>query len=109
MVGSYSVKQISQLILYTFIFVSGTIGNGLVVRSFLQASQQPGSRFVIALAVFDFIASILVPLNNITIIIYDYKHWPFGEVGCMMLKPWMSCPSLVAAWLLVVISLERAR
>ena len=105
----YSAREISRIILYTFIFVSGTIGNGLVIRSFMRASHKSGSRFVIGLAVFDFIASMLVPFNNVIIIIYDYKHWPLGYVGCMMIKPWMSCPSHASAWMLLVISLERAR
>ena len=107
--GPYDATDISELILYSFIIISGTIGNGLVIRSFIRASNQPGSRFVTVLAAFDFLASIWLPLTAITFIMYDSKHWPFGKIGCLVINVWKTCPFFASSWILVAIALERAR
>ena len=106
---AFTATDISGLILYIFILASGTIGNALVVKSFLQAPDQPGTRLVVGLGIVDLVSSIVVPFNNIIIIIYDVQHWPLGRVGCLMIKPWLNSPLFASAWLLVVISFERAR
>ena len=104
----YNAHDVSQLSLYTFVFVSGTIGNAIVIRSFIGASDQPGSRFVVALATIDFLASVYVPFCNVMTIISD-GHWFLGEVGCFILRPWLESSFSASAWILVAISLERAR
>ena len=91
------------------IFVAGTIGNGLVIKSFLRAPEQPGSRFIIGLAVIDLVCSVLVPLNNMIENVYGREHWPLGRVGCLIIKPWMSSTFYASAWMLVAISLQRTR
>ena len=103
----YTVSDISQLIRFLVIFLSGTIGNGMVIQSFIEASERPGSRFVIALAAIDSITSLLSPLQSISIIIYD--GYPLGKGGCVVLAPLQLSNTFASAWLLVVISLERAR
>ena len=105
----FSVDEISQLILYSMIFVSGTLGNGLVINVFRKATDRPGSRFVIILAVIDLVTSVITPLNNILTILYDFQHWPLGKIGCFLLKPWMESTFFASAWILVAISAERFR
>ena len=105
----FTSMEITQLVLYAFVFISGTTGNLLVIKYFLRSPDQPGSRFVISLALIDLIASILVPIRNSIIIIYEFQHWPLGQIGCYMLWPWTECTLFASAWLLVAISLERVR
>ena len=105
----YTADDILTLTLYTLIFTSGTIGNAVVIKSFLRAPDQPGSRFVIGLGVVDFISSIFTPFGNIMFTIYDHKHWPLGKVGCLMYSSWSDSFQGASSWLLVAISLERAR
>ena len=103
----FTASDISQLILFLVIFLLGTIGNGMVIQSFIRASERPGSRFVIALAAIDAVTSLITPLQSISIFIYD--GYPLGKVGCIMLAPLQLSNVFASAWLLVVISLERAR
>ena len=107
--GPFSWDEILRLILSGFICISGVIGNALVIKSFIRKTDQPGSRFVIGLAVFDFIFSVLVPFINITWDIYGLNHWPFGKIGCIMIKQWVDSNYYASPWMLVVISLERTR
>ena len=80
-----------------------------MIRSFLQASDQPGSRYVVGLAMIDFLCSILVPFLNIGLITYDSRFWPFGKLGCFVLMPLSSALIYASGWMLVAISLERVR
>ena len=105
----YTATDISHLTLFAFILASGTIGNALVIRSFIQVPDQPGSRFVIGLCVLDLMSSLLVPINNFISKIYAGKHWPLGKIGCFMMNPWVTPLFWASAWMLVAISLERAR
>ena len=104
----YHMYEIAQMILYSFIFVSGTIGNGWVIKMFLEAPKQPGSRFVIHLAALDFFTSILIPFTWVIEIVHN-GHWPLGKIGCWLLVPSLRSNFDSSAWLIVAISLERAR
>ena len=106
---SYEAREILLMIIYSFIMISGTIGNVIVIKSFLRKTNQPGSRFVVCLAVVDLISSILVPFNNIVSNVYLGMHWPFGKLACLLIHPWLGSTFYASAWLLVVISLERTR
>ena len=102
-------KTAAWITIYGFIFIAGTIGNWLVIKSFLTKSAQPGCRFVVALALVDFISSIWIPLLNIVLALYKSGHWPLGKICCYILRPFDISFMLASAWLLVAISLERAR
>ena len=97
------------MILYIFIAISGTIGNAIVIKSFIRASDKPGSRFVVGLALIDLVASFLVPFYYIVVLVYAGQHWPLGKIACFMIVPWLPSPFFASAWMLVVISAERAR
>ena len=110
----YTTVEIIQLCVYAFTMLIGTIGNALVVKSFASENVlgRPGSRFVIVLGVIDFISSVWIPGLMIIDTIYAnpraFNYWPFGEITCRILYFY---PFLTYAtpWLLVAISVERAR
>ena len=109
----YTTREIVSLTVYAFVFLSGTIGNGLVIKLFLTKVNIPGSRFVIVLAGVDLLASIWVPLYFISTLVFTFHdtllHCPFGNVGCRVIKIWYSSMVYASAWLLVAICIERVR
>ena len=122
--------EIVLLVLYSFVFIVGTFGNGLVIRSF-ASNTAAGAKFVVALAAVDFLTSIWAPLQRILLIIFrfhnfdgDYSldmnikveidlqhftHDPLGDIPRRIInRCW---PALIDAssWLLFAISCERLR
>ena len=109
----FSIMDIISITLYSLAILIGTVGNVLVIKFFAtgDASNHPGSMFVIVLAVVDFISSIWVPLLQITRISYDAYHssaWPLGETACRILRLYPLF-QYATSWLLLTISLERLR
>ena len=110
---AFTVKDIVGLSFYSLLILLGTVGNVLVVNYFAfgNASDRPGSRFVVILAVVDFVSSIWVPVQFILRTLYrslTLRHWPFGKALCHI---GLYYPILfsITPWLLVAISVERAR
>ena len=108
--------QVMQLAFYSFVIVTGTIGNGWVIKMIYKDGTNPGSRFIIALALVDMISSIWVPFLWIHWIIYEFQgdqttliHWPYGKSLCLIMWPWFPSVLFASAWLLFCISLERTR
>ena len=107
-------SDIWELGAYSINILLGTIGNALVIKHFASSDglQRPASRFVIILAGVDFLSSIWIPGYIITRKLYFFPpgipSWPFGEYFCRIAKFY---PFLFYAtsWLLLAISLERAR
>ena len=109
----FEIREIVGIILYSLNILVGTVGNALVVKHFAfgGASGRPGSRFVIVLAGIDFTSSIWVPVSIIMYTLYynpSFPNWNFGETTCRI--TWFFYLLFCAtAWLLLAISLERAR
>ena len=93
---------------YLLNILIGSIGNALVVKYFAagDTSTRAGSRFVIVLAVVDFVSSIWIPGRLLLRMIY-YPSWPFLQ-ACYISELDFSL-LLATPWLLLAISLERAR
>ena len=112
----FTASEIIAVTLYALVLIAGTIGNGILIFSFITKRDQPGMRFVIILAAVDMLSSIWVPLNFISKIVWKFKdsigemqHCPFGNIGCNITKVWYVCMLYVSAWLLVAICVERVR
>ena len=109
--GPFTHTEIFLLLIYVVVFLIGTVGNGLVIKAFYGNQEQPGSRFVLALAFIDFITSMGIPIQvigNIVNKISDSVYsWPFGKVMCYLSPFWTL--SMASAWLLLAICLERIR
>ena len=76
-------RKIAMLCLYLLTIVIGTIGNGFVVKYFAfgDASGRPGSRFIVVLAIVDFVTSIWIPSIAIFKELWG-TFWPLGETFC---------------------------
>ena len=110
----FSGKEILLLTVYILGLLLGTIGNALVIKQFVSfdAHEHPGSRFVIVLAGVDFVSSIWLPFLDIVYTFYDFKvikPWPLGQILCVPIVGFNGIFFFCSAWLLVAISLERAR
>ena len=108
-----NLRDILKLSFYSVQIFIGTIGNALVVKHFAfgDVSIRPGARFVVVLAMLDFVSSIWFPGLVIVDTLYESPvsaPWPFGKLACQISLFW---PLLTYAtsWLLLAISLERAR
>ena len=106
--------EILEFSIISLEFFIGTIGNALVIRTFVSpdALNRPGSKFIIVLACVDFLSSLWIPFLNIIDRLYDFKHfnhWPFSELSCRVLLAFYPFLFYSNAWLLVAVSLERAR
>ena len=109
-----SKQEIATIVLFSFVFLSGTCGNAFVIKSFAtgRQSERAGSRFVIILAAVDIVASIWVPFYTITRVLFYFSpiyHWPHGKLSCTIIRPLYRSTFYASAWLLVAISLERTR
>ena len=110
--------QIAKLTLYSFVVVTGTFGNGWVIKLMYKNQSNYGSRFIIALAAVDMVSSLWIPFIWMHWILYEFRddplhsailHWPYGETLCLVLWPWFPCLLFMSAWLLLFIALERTR
>ena len=108
----FTRTEIFVLFMYVFVFLIGTVGNGMVIRIFYVNGDQLGSRYVLVLAFVDLITSIWIPANMVGIIVNKISDsnspWPFGKVICY-LRPFHFSLFAASAWLLVAICLERVR
>ena len=110
--GPFTQTEIVLLFMYVFVLLVGTVGNGLVIKTFYANRDRPGSRYVLVLAMIDLITSIWIPLVNIgkivTTISHNFSSWPFGKIACYLRLFEFSLPA-ASAWLLIAICLERVR
>ena len=110
--GPITAPEQFLLLLNAFIFLTGTIGNGVLIKKFYSNSVQAGSRFVLVLAVVDFITSIWIPLTmtgGIIINTIPYSTlWPFGKEACYF-NTFQNALFYASSWLLVAICVERMR
>ena len=108
----FTQKEIFLLFMYVCVSLIGTVGNGMVIRTFHRKQDQPGSRFVLILAVVDCVTSIWIPVTmigiNVNKISDGIYSWPFGKKMCY-LRPFEFSSFFASAWLLVAICLERSR
>ena len=110
----FEVMDIITILLYSLAILIGTIGNASVIKyfAFSNISDRPGSRFVVVLAGLDFFTSMLVPsIYMITNMYYfeKFTHCPFGGTVYRSLIAFHPMLFYSSAWILVAISLERAR
>ena len=110
--GPFTKVEMSLVSLNTFVFLVGIIGNAMVIKTFYAKRDQPGSRYVLVLAIVDLITSFWIPVIVVGVIINNisenFASWPFGKFVCY-LQPTQFSLFATSAWLLVAICLERVR
>ena len=111
-------KQIVELTLMIFIIISGTVGNICVIRmfGFTKRRHRAGSALVVALAINDFLSSILIPVDALGWIILamlylrdEFQPYPFGRGMCYVLTSVIPLFMMASSWLMAAISMERLR
>ena len=114
---NFTTGDIMLYILLGFVFLCGTFGNMFTIYGFgfTKKRSQAGTGFIIALAVTDFFASIVIPFDSMTWLTLQAIHpntippWPFGVVACYLMPSFNTLFMTASAWLLTAISFERSR
>lgn len=94
--------------LYSFIFLSGFVGNSLIIVTILRwkVMRTPCNFLIMNIAIADLaVAIIAAPLRVLEI----YYHWPFGEFMCQFLAPLQDVFVCVSVVTHTTIALERYR
>ena len=102
------VFEIIQFIVSPLLFVTGVIGNVLVILAIVkqQTLQNLQNYFVFNLAVTDLIVLILLMPLHLT---SKYVSWPFGLFTCKYILPVSEVVPTVSILTLVAISIDRYR
>ena len=101
------------LVAYILVFLSGTFGNFLVIKWFGSSKKKKisGSTLVVALAVNDLVASILVPFSMMNQLITSALDppfaWFYGKIGCYLIDGVGNASLFATSWILVSISFVR--
>ena len=108
----FTLKDYIFVIAFTLIFVTGVIGNSLVIYIFKHRQKRtttPMELIIIYLAVTDLIASIFNSLLYIYLHITFFSHWNFGPSMCFILPSITTVSVSMSLGLIVLITIERCR
>ena len=91
-----------------FVMLMGVSGNTLVIYVFgISKKKKRFERFLLTLAVLDFLSSILIPLTFLYLTATRFRRWDFGEVGCKIIPTFLRITVSVSQGVLIMISYER--
>lgn len=99
------------LIGYFFVFLMGTVGNGLVIYFYRKKFRNGPviEVLILYLAIFDFISSILDPALFGYWIMTCQLIWDFGEIGCKILPPLSRITTNVSIGIVLIMAIDRCR
>ena len=106
--------------LMSILIASGTVGNVCIIYKFgfTERRHNAGSALVVALAVNDFLSSILMPMDALIWIYLSAKYsgedyqlypYPLGKGMCYILQSVSHMFMMASSWLMAAISIERLR
>ena len=112
--STFISEDIFLIVLYSLVFLVGTIGNINVIRvfGFTNQRKKAGSLLVTGLAFTDIISSIIIPFTEISHIYINTKlekKWPFTDAACHFLSAAALQLPMASAFILASISIERMR
>ena len=108
--SSYDGKTILLVVALCLIMLVGTVGNGFVCYFFgwkLRGTRSIPDRLFLYLGIVDLLSSLLNPATYLYFELTRYKRWDFGIVGCKILVPFGPISTLVSAFLIQIISIDR--
>ncbi|XP_066920961.1 neuropeptide Y receptor type 1-like [Clytia hemisphaerica] len=108
----FTLKDYVFVIAFTLIFVTGVIGNSLVIYIFKHRQRRittPMELIIIYLAVTDLIASVFNSLLYIYLHITSFSHWDFGPFMCVLLPSITTVSVSMSLGLIILITIERCR
>ena len=112
----FSSTDITLIFTHCVIFVLGTPGNIYVIHKFAFTSKRGyvGAKFVVALAIADFLASFILPTSGIYQTISQVMNngipaWHLGTFLCCLLQNLSAIFLGVSSWCLVAIAHARMR
>ena len=110
----FQSEEIFLIVLYSLVFLIGTVGNINVIRvfGFTNQRKKAGSLLIAGLGLTDIISSIVIPFAEISHIYINTKldkKWPYSNVGCHFLSAAGLQLPMASAYILASISMERMR
>ncbi|XP_061772034.1 chemerin-like receptor 1 [Nerophis ophidion] len=98
--------NIMSLIVYSFAFVLGVLGNGVVIWvTGFKMKKTVNTVWFFNLAVADFLFTAFLPLS-VTYTALNF-HWPFGKFMCKMSSAVNALNIFASVYILMVISIDR--
>ncbi|KAK3603546.1 hypothetical protein CHS0354_027970 [Potamilus streckersoni] len=100
-------EAVAVPVTFATIFVVGLTGNGIMLFYFLAKKRFKFSHtlYIANLAIADLVMiAVSMPFASI---IYTFKEWPYGEVGCKLNEFAQTLSTFVVVMTLTVLSIER--
>ena len=99
-------RSVLVIVIYSFICVSGLVGNGLVIYVILRYAKMKTvtNMYILNLAISDFLFLLDLPLVSVTAWL---KHWVFGEAMCKINFILYSITIFTSVFTLMTLSIDR--
>ena len=114
--ASFVLPEWGRILLYIgygYIFLSGVIGNSIVLGTTLfkgKGKRKSSDQQIISLAIADLLGSIFVPIVMIHDLYTNLERWDLlGLVGCKLFPPMTVLTTITSAWMMVAIAVARYR
>ena len=108
--SSYDVKTILLAVALCLIIFVGTIGNGFVCYFFGVKRRNKWTipdRLFLYLGIVDLLSSLVNPAFFLYVELTRYSKWHFGRVACKVIAPFGPITTLLSAFLIQIITVDR--
>ena len=109
---SNQIAKVATFFICTLVFLTGTLGNSLVVYVFGKKNRKERKHFdnlLLILAITDLLSSFVGPVLFIYGTITEFAKWHLGFIGCKLFLSLLPITVTFSHSILVLISFERYR